>query len=453
MLRLAIPALAEEMLVLLVTWTDWYLAGHYLQNVGDATKAAMGTMAYVMWLVPCLFATVAIGATALIARRVGMQQVSKASTTANQAFSIGMILAAVMTLLLVLAGGAFISLMQLEGDAAKFAGQYLSVIAPAVPLLAISQVGAACLRGAGDTVTGFVIKIIVVTVNIIVSTLLVSGHGPPELANLKGIATGTACGYAVGGIVLLGVLIRGRAGLRLSFGEMLPQWSYIRELFRIGLPGGFDMGALILCQLIFLAIVNSLGKEAAAAHGLAVQIEACAFLPGVAFQVAAATLTGQYLGANMRDEAMKGAMTCWLSGFSIMAVAAIALWFSGDQIALFFTGDASDPTTARTGELLQLIAFAIPSLSVVMIITGAFRGAGDTMWPFLITVFGFVLIRIPLATFLSLDDLSLFGIEDVPLMGWGIIGAWYSMVVDLFVRSLIIGWRFFGGKWRNVRID
>ena len=61
MTRLAIPALAEEFLVMAVTWTDWWLTGHFFVADGDATKTAMSMMGYVMWLIPSLFAAVAIG--------------------------------------------------------------------------------------------------------------------------------------------------------------------------------------------------------------------------------------------------------------------------------------------------------------------------------------------------------------------------------------------------------
>lgn len=89
MLRLALPALAEEMLVLMVTWTDWWLTGHFFQADGDATKAAMSLMGYIMWLVPSMFAAVSIGATALIARWVGSGETGLAVKACNQAFLLG----------------------------------------------------------------------------------------------------------------------------------------------------------------------------------------------------------------------------------------------------------------------------------------------------------------------------------------------------------------------------
>ena len=240
--------------------------------------------------------------------------------------------------------------------------------------------------------------------NVIVSSGLVTGWGPfPELG-WKGLAIGTAVGHAVGGLILLAVLFKGRAGLRWSIREWFPSWSTIKRILKIGLPGGFDIATLLFSQLIFLAIINSLGKAAAAAHGLAVQIEACAFLPGAAFQVAAATMVGQYLGANLPDRANRGAILCLGFGQLIMCAAAAFMWFAGQWMAYCFTGDLADPTTQATADLLKVIAIAMPSLAVVIILTGALRGAGDTVWPFVFTLIGFMVIRIPLAIYLCPAD-------------------------------------------------
>ena len=277
---LAMPALAEEFLVLMVTWTDWWLAGHFFQADGDATKTAMSLMGYFMWLVPSLFAAIAIGGTAVVARLIGRNDFVSARKTANQAFLVGGIAAVLTTAMVWLLGDIFIQAMQLRGDAARFAQEYLGLVVFAIPMVMCTQVGAACLRGAGDTVTGFVAKSFVVLFNILISTSLVTGWGPfPELG-WQGLAIGTAIGHCVGGTIILSTLIVGRAGLQLRLRWMRPDFGLIWKIFKVGLPGGFDIATLLLSQMFFLAIINSLGNAAAAAHGLAVQIEACCFFIG-----------------------------------------------------------------------------------------------------------------------------------------------------------------------------
>ena len=49
----------------------------------------MGLMAYLMWLIPCFFSVVAIGATAVIARWIGSGDFEMARRAANQSYLVG----------------------------------------------------------------------------------------------------------------------------------------------------------------------------------------------------------------------------------------------------------------------------------------------------------------------------------------------------------------------------
>ena len=82
------------------------------------------------------------------------------------------------------------------------------------------------------------------------------------------------------------------------------------------MPGGLDVMGVLFCHFVYLAIINALGTEAAAAHGLGVQIEALAYLPCFAFQVAASTMTGQFLGAGDPRRASRAALTTTIGHFA-----------------------------------------------------------------------------------------------------------------------------------------
>lgn len=451
MLRLAMPVFAEESLNLLVVYTDWWLAGHFL--TGAAPKAAMGLAAYFMWLIPGLFATVAIGATAMVARMVGARDHQRTEHAANQALLIGLVFAAGVTLAAAFGTESFVHLMQLEGEAANLASRYCLLITPVIPAIMVEQVGAACLRGAGDTMTGFLIKAIVNVVNVLVGSSLVIGWSPFPRLGWDGLAIGAACGHGVGGLVLLMVLLRGRAGLRISIRAMRPDAALIQRLFRIGLPGGFDVCTVIGCHLIYFSIIGSLGTAQIAAHGLGVQIEALAYLPGTAFQVAASTLAGQWLGAGDSRRAQRSVVATCVAGTTFMTAAGVVFFFAGGALATFFTGDSQDETAQLTTRLLRIVAFSMPSLALNMILTGALRGAGDTRWPLVVTVLGLLGIRLPGACLLAWEVVRIPGTHlELTGLGWLVEGAWMAMVADLIVRSLLVTWRFWQGGWKRVRV-
>ena len=451
MLRLALPALAEQLLAVLVGFVDMGLTGHILQT--DAHVAAMGSIAYLMWLLFSLFAALSIGATAVVSRLIGEQRPQSASLAANQAILLALLLSLPVMLLYGAGGGAVARLLQLEGDSAELAARYLAWLAWVAPLVAVQAVGVAALRGAGDTVSGFLAMGTLNLVNMALSFVLVTGWGPfPELG-WDGLAIGTTAAHAVGGLIILGYLLRGRAGLRLQPAEMSPNRDMIARLVRVGLPGGVDVLTILFCHLWYLSIVNAVGTVAAAAHGLGVRIESLAYLPGTAFQIASATMAGQFLGAGDIARARRGAWACCLTGGGFMTVAGLLFFFQGRFFALLFLGDADTPVAVLTADLLQIVAVSMPSLALSMILTGALRGAGDTRWPLAITLCGYLLIRIPGAYWLAWDEIALPLVgTTVAGFGLGAVGAWYAMAADVVFRSLLVTVRFLQGGWTRIRV-
>jgi putative MATE family efflux protein len=451
MLALAMPVLAEESLTMLVGYTDWWLAGHFL--AGAEYKAAMGLMSYVLWLLPSMFAAVAIGATALVARFVGAGDRDAARRVAHQAVLLGLALTFIVLATALLGGRSLVQVMQLEGRAAELAERYIWILTPVIPAIMLEQVGIACLRGAGDTVSGFAAKSIVNVVNVLVSALLVIGPGNIPKLGWEGLAIGTACGHGLGGLLVLGLLIRGRAGMRLELAWMRADTELIRRLWRIGLPGGVDTLAVLFCHFVYLAIINSLGVEAAAAHGLGVQIEALAYLSCYAFHVAASTMTGQLLGAGDKIRATRSAIEACVIGGAMLTAAAFVFYFAGEWLAGFFTGDVRDPTAMAAGKLLKIVAFSTPPLGIVMVLTGALRGAGDTRWPLVVTFVGLIAVRLPLACLFAWESIPVPGLNvTITGLGFGVAGAWWAMVIDVVLRSVLLIYRFSRGSWKEMSV-
>ena len=68
LLRLVWPVLIEQVLVMLVGFSDTILAGRYLDS---SHLAAMTVLSYLLWALNNLFSFIAIGATAMVARFIG----------------------------------------------------------------------------------------------------------------------------------------------------------------------------------------------------------------------------------------------------------------------------------------------------------------------------------------------------------------------------------------------
>jgi Na+-driven multidrug efflux pump len=256
----------------------------------------------------------------------------------------------------------------------------------------------------------------------------------------------------VGATVLLIIALRGRGGIELRLRSESIDWPLLARILRIGLPGGFDLLTVITCHLFYASIINSLGTMVQAAHGLGVQIEALSYLSGSAFQVAAATMTGQSLGAQNSPRAVRSTLVATGLAMVIMSTAGVIFFVFGQQLAQLFTKETTE-TTVLTGQLLKIVAISCPFLAVLQVVSGALRGAGDTTWPFLCTLAGLTLVRLPGAAWLAWTEIPLpFTDLVIPGWGWGVHGAWMAMVADVALRSVLISFRFASGHWRHVRV-
>lgn len=451
MVLLVLPVLAEYLLHMLVEYVDLWLTGNFL---AQATYVVAITLAgYCLWLLYNLFSFLTLGATALTARFVGAGEVENADRVTNQAVMLGLIWSAILMLLGFLFVGPLIGALNLEGEAADAAIIYLQIILLILPAIMMEEVGIACLRGAGDMMTGLIVMSLVNIVNIIASSALLLGLGPfPELG-WPGLAIGTAIAHSAGGIIVLVLLVRGRVGYQLRWAKMRPDRDLMRRLLRIGLPGGLDLLLIVFCQLWFLSIITQLGNLAVAAHGVGVRIEALAYMPGAAFQVAAATLAGQYLGAQDPQRATRSVLLACAFGGSLMALAGVLFFFASVPLSEFFLGGAAQEVVPLSSQLLRMVSFAMIPLAMSMILTGALRGAGDTRWPLVFTFIGLAGIRIPLAYLLAYEEVAIIGTSwTIPGYGLGVVGAWWAMLVDVFIRCGLVTFRFAQGGWKKIAV-
>ncbi len=202
MFWLALPILGEQMLNACVTWNDALLAG----RISPEATGAIGFAGYVGWLMTMMFALAGVGATAIVSRAIGSGDRAEARHTANQAFIMAIAIGLAGTGFVLAAAPGFAFLLNMRGEAATIAVDYLRIDAVGMVGASIAFVLAACLRGAGDMRTPLVILGGVNVVNLGLSWVLTFGLGPFDGIGVNGIATGTASARWIGAFWILAIM-------------------------------------------------------------------------------------------------------------------------------------------------------------------------------------------------------------------------------------------------------
>lgn len=455
-LALALPALAQQYLHLLVRLSDQYLADRFPlpdPALRGAYLAALTTAGYLYWFVSSYTVLVSVGSTALVARFVGANNLDLARRATAQSVLLAVAFGLVGSVAALLGLPGLVALLQLSGDAADVCVRFLTPLAVLLPFQVTEAACVACLAGAGDTRTGLKVLGGVAVLNVPLAWGLCFGAGPLPGLGFAGIALGTGLSHAAGCVAVLILLARGRSGLKLRLTDLAPDPGLVYRLLRVSVPAGFDSLSVAACQLWFLSLVNRLGQTAASAHGIALQWEALSYLAGGAMGTAAMTLVGQSLGAGEPRRAARAGWTAFaLAAVVMCAMGVVFVVFAGPMVRLFCEEADLAPVVEAGVPVLRLIAAAMPALAAQIVFTYALRGAGDTRVPVLFSWTGFLGVRIPLAYLLTGPAVDLGPLGVIPGAGLGLFGAWVAMVADIWVRGLFFALRFAGGRWQRVEV-
>src|SRR5690349_18029227 len=379
---LAWPTMLQNLIAGLQGVVDHALVGHF---VGYAGNAAIGVGIQIFIVVIVFVISVFSGMGVLVARFAGANDPDKVNRTVYQAF-----LAAVALWALVLAPLGWLLAPSLLGvvNAAP------TVQVEALPFLRIMFVGSlgmllffmvsGALRAAGDARTPLRLGVLLTALNIVCNVAFITGLGPLPRLGTAGAAVGTT----VAGLVVSGIagylLFSGRLPVRWHRGmNWRPDWSIIRELFRFGLPTGFQGIAMNIAGVLLLRFIGSLAESAQAQAAYAVSYtELFSFITwtSVGLMSAAATVGGQNLGAGRPDRAVHGVHVA--AGIGLGLAAAIGILFLTIPRALLGLFGMTNPAVVGLGvQLLSFLSVSGLFVTVALTYTGGLQGTGATRLP------------------------------------------------------------------------
>lgn len=426
-LRLALPAVGTSLLQLAFLLVDTFWVGRIL---GPAALAAVSTAGFAVWMVAALAEMVAVGLTAVAARRHGEGAHGMAAVVAGTTLTLGLALG-----VLVGAGGwllvpALFDVMHTPAQVTDLGRLYLTTYLVGAPLVFGFFAVEATFRASGDTRTPLILLGTSVVLNVALDPLLIVGAGPLPALGIAGAAV--AAVLTRGAALAMGFVILTRRRLvRLSVFD----WRSAFTALRIGLPVAFTGVFFSFVYIGLTRITTRFGVPALAALGIGHKLEGLSYMVSVGFGLASAAIVGQNIGAGRVDRARSAG---WLTASyaaglgSIVGVAFIA--FPDLMVGIF----TSDPDVIADGSMyLRAMALAQVSMGFEIVLQSALGGAGYTVMPMLWNAL-FTAARIPLAAWLA-------GIL-------GVAGVWWAIGLTAVARGIAMALLWRGERWHGVRV-
>lgn len=427
---LAIPMVLEMGMESIFVLVDIY----FVAQLGSDAVAVVGLTESVLTLLYAIAIGLSMGATAMIARRIGEGDRAAARATAGQVIWVGLVLSLVIGIAGVIFADDVLRLM--GGEEAVIAigpGYAATMFGGSFTILMIFLLNAV-FRGAGNAVIAMRALWIANGINIVLDPCLIFGFGPfPELG-VTGAAVATNIGRGVGVAYLVWCLAGGRSRMRLQPVDLAIRGAILLRLLRVSIPGAVQLAIAMSSYMFLMRIVAAYGSEAIAGLTIGVRIFAFTFLPAWGLGNAAATLVGQNLGAGQPERAERSVwMAARWNAIFLLSVAVVFVIAPG-WLAAPFTRDAA--VSAYVADCLRIVSLGYGFYAVGMIVTQAFNGAGDTDTPTLINLVCLWFVQLPVAWWLSRT------------LGWGPQGAFAAIAIADALLAVVAVVIFRRGRWK-----
>ncbi len=359
------------------------------QFVGKEALAAVGSTGVIVNLTVGIFTGLSAGAVVVIAQHFGARRPERVHRSVHTAMALAVIIGAVF-----MAAGFLLTPWALEAmgttdEAMDGAVLYLRVYFLGMIPNVIYNMGTGVLRAVGDAKRPLYFLIAASVCNIILDLVLVLGFH----LDVLGVAVATVCSQLLSAVLVVLSLVRAVGSpIQLSLREVRLHKRPLIDEMKLGLPTALQSVMYNASNIVIQSFINSFGTDAVAAWTAYGKMDVIFWMTITAMSQAVTTFAGQNCGAGRYDRMRR---CVWVSaGMSALLAAGISgilILFARPILSIF----SSDQAVLSVGvEMVRLLTPFYITYILVELLCGAIRGAGKSLVPMVISVFGVCGLRL-----------------------------------------------------------
>jgi len=433
-LLLAIPMVLEMVLESLFAVVDVFWVG----RLGPDAVATVGLTESMLSLVFAVGLGLSLSTTAMVARRIGEKDSAGAAVAGVQAIAIGLAVSVIIGLPCWFLAPSLLRLMGASPEIVTEGTGYARVALGGSGVVLLLFLNNAIFRGAGDAAIAMRLLWVSNIINLILDPCLIFGLGPFPRLGVTGAAVATFTGRSIGVAYQFYRLLRGTERIRILRQQIRIELRVLLRLLRVSLTGILQFAIAHTSWIGLVRIVSLFGATAVAGYTIAVRIIIFVILPSWGLSNAAATLVGQNLGAKQPQRAET---SVWRTGFyNMLYLGTVGVFFVllAEPVVRLFTHDPLVVPLAAS--CLRILSYGNIAYAYAMVMLQAFNGAGDTMTPTVVNLFGFWFLEIPLAYCLAIPA------------GLRSAGVFFSVVIAEAAIASVSIFLFKRGRWKGQQI-
>jgi len=391
-LLFAIPLMLTNVLQSLYNSADMIVVSY---SGVEGALGAIGTTASMNHMVLNIFIGFSVGATVVVARRIGAKDSEGTGVAVHTALCISVMFGTLACDIGQIICRPILVLLGDEGSILDLAVTYCRFVFAGAPLQALTNFSCAVFRAKGDTKTPMFVLTCSGIFNVLMNMFFVFVCG----LSVEGVALATLMANGLSAAVLLWRLSRDEGWCRFSFRRLRICKDAFLEIVKVGLPAGIQSAIYsvsnMLIQSSIIGINNSLfpgGSAVLDGNSASSSVENFVNQLKVAIGQAAVTFTSQHIGAKKHRRIGKVAANCYLCTFLFTAGAsALFMLLSKPMLSLY----VHTPEAMHFAQLrMRIMLSSYFTLALMDTGTGLLRGLGKSMTATMISLLGTCALRV-----------------------------------------------------------
>lgn len=434
-LKIAWPSAMEAILISLIGAVDMMMVG----GLGTNAIAAVGITTQPKFLIMAFVLALNTGTTVIVSRRKGENNQEGARKSLRNALVLSVVISLISTVIGLLFSREILMFSGANSDYINEAMIYFNIVLVGNFFYLISLTITAAQRGVGNTKISLVTNLSANIVNIIFNYLLINGIWIFPRWGVAGAAVATAMGNVVSLILAIYNLSEKENFLHINFKQ---DWSLDQKtlvsIWKISSSSLIEQVFIRIGFMMYAKAVAGLGTLQFATHYIVMQVMSITFSAGDGLSIATSSLVGQSLGAKRPDLAYIHGKVSQRIGMVISFTLAILIILNRSLIMSLFSIDHE--IIDLGAQILIILSFIIQFQIAQVITVGSLRGAGDVKFVAMLSLLSVTIIRPILTYFLAYS------------LGFGLYGAWFSVVCDQMIRFYVGRYRFKQAEWVKIEV-
>lgn len=412
-LQIALPAMAENVLQMLMGVIDNYFVAH----ISLAAVSGVAIANNIITLYQALFIAMGSAISSLLARSIGQGDEGRELKYMADAIMLTLLLSIFIGLLNLVFGRPILVALGARSQVLGNGYSYLLVVGGLMVALAMLTTLGAIVRVKGLAKIPMHVSLLTTILNALMSGLSIYVFD----LGMLGVAWSTVISRWIG-IMILASFLPMRAIIR----KMKVRLNL--EMISLALPVAGERIMMRLGDLFILMIVVHLGTRIVAANAIGESISQFNYMPGMAVATATLIPIAQFLGRQKDDDIEPFVKEAFKLSTIIMVIFSLFIFLLSSTLIAYFTEDKIASNAARVVLFFSMIS--APATSGTLVYTAVWQGLGNSKLPFYATTIGMWFVRILLGYFLAIQ------------LRLGLEGVWLATAMDNSSRWFILKRQF-----------